>query len=116
MHGFWHCQTVTPIENSKQNPASTLPHACTQQATSKANPALRQASQKQWSRLRPGDRHQKAKKKPSTRPGQFFRFCLISSAISNSFARSIKAKSLLIIKPINRIKSFIEEVTLRFKP
>jgi hypothetical protein len=27
MHGFWHCQTVTPIENSKQNPARTLPHA-----------------------------------------------------------------------------------------
>jgi hypothetical protein len=27
MHGFWHCQTVTPMQNSKQNPARTLPHA-----------------------------------------------------------------------------------------
>jgi hypothetical protein len=34
MHGFWHCQTVTPIENSKQNPARQA-----QRLIRQANPA-----------------------------------------------------------------------------
>jgi hypothetical protein len=34
LHGFWHCQTVTPIENSKQNPARQ-----TQRLIRQANPA-----------------------------------------------------------------------------
>jgi hypothetical protein len=112
---------LTPIEkgkqSKKQNPASTLPHAMHAASDKQSKPSA-QARQaiKQWAKLRPSDRHQKAKKKPSTRPGQFFRFCLISSAINNSFARSINAKSLLIVKPVNRIKGFIEEIALGLKP
>lgn len=102
-------------QKAKRN-RRTLPHACTQQATSKATPALRQAIQKQWAKLRPGVRHQKAKKKPSTRPGQFLRFCLISSVIRIRRARAIRAKSLFIVHPINWIEGLIEEITLGLKP
>jgi hypothetical protein len=69
MHGFWHCQTVTPIENGKQNPARTLPHACTQQAsetqqaTSKANPAPRQGKPKTMGKTSPWCQTPKSKEK-----------------------------------------------------
>jgi hypothetical protein len=33
-----------------------------------------------------------------------------------SFALAIRAKSLFIVHPINRIIGFIEEITLSFKP
>jgi hypothetical protein len=62
-YGFQFIQTVTPIENSKQNPARTLPHAMqpskqtkpseTQQATSKANPAPRQGKPKTTGKASP---------------------------------------------------------------
>jgi hypothetical protein len=42
MHGFWHCQTVTPIENSKQNPART--HARMHAASDKQSKPSTQTS------------------------------------------------------------------------
>jgi hypothetical protein len=43
MHGFWHCQTVTPIENSKQTKSKAKP-------STQANPAPDQASKTQQAR------------------------------------------------------------------
>jgi hypothetical protein len=46
----------------------------------------------------------------------FFSPCLISSVNKMSFALAMRAKSLFIVHPIDRIKGFIEKVTLSFEP
>jgi hypothetical protein len=67
----------------------------------------------QRAKLRPSVTAKKKTKKPLR--AYRFRFCLISSVIRINLARAIKAMSLFIIKPVYRVKSLIEEVTLSLK-
>jgi hypothetical protein len=99
-------------QQAKPSTHATARHAPSKRQASKPSTQARQAKKRQ-AKLRPSVTAKKKTKKPLR--AYRFRFCLISSVIRINLARAIKAMSLFIIKPVYRVKSLIEKVTLSLK-